>query len=258
MSIWLERFLLTVLAGILGATVLTNPWHLDRFQQITLIAAIIATSLFVGRTIEKMRGPARPTTTNPTSAAAVVPNPQAGNAQGQVPPLPEVRHEPIEQVAPAGDAEAAAEHYRRTSPRLKSEEIRAAYKDYCDRIAARFGLAAWAPVNQLTRMVTTNMGDTEAFAKADAEVPHAAWVAIRILVAFETTKERPMYMSYVFIGRAPNGEEIVALFDASREWTVLSSSRDPKANHEEIIVDTIRKQLQVLDERIAPDIRRLG
>lgn len=53
--IWLERFVLTLLAALAGATVLTNPWHLDRFQQVTLIVAIIALSLFAARTIERTR-----------------------------------------------------------------------------------------------------------------------------------------------------------------------------------------------------------
>ena len=55
MSIWLERFVLTLLAALAGATVLTNPWHLDRFQQFTLIVAIVALSLFAARTIERAR-----------------------------------------------------------------------------------------------------------------------------------------------------------------------------------------------------------
>lgn len=163
-----------------------------------------------------------------------------------------------EQLPLAADAETAAAHYRRTSPTLKREEIRKAYQEYCDRIAGRFGLPSWAPVNQLTRMVTTNMGDLEAFNHAESEIPSAAWVAIRVLVAFETPKERPMYMSYVFIGRAPSGDEVVALFDASKQWKVLSTSRDPSANHENLMVNTIKAELQRLSDRIAPDIRRLG
>lgn len=255
MSIWLERFVLTVLAAVLGATVLTNPWHLDRLQQTTLIVAVIAMSLFTARTIERARGggqsgvqlegPDNPASSGVSFESAST-RPQVDAAQ------------PNELLAPALDAEAAAEHHRRTSPRLKREEIRGAYKEYCDRIAARFGLAAWAPVNQLTRMVATNMGDMEAFARAEAEVPKAAWVAIRVLVAFETANERPMYMSYVFVGRAPSGEEMVALFDVSKQWAVLSLSRDPNMDHEQLIIDTIQTQLQHLSERIAPDIRRLG
>ncbi len=118
---------------------------------------------------------------------------------------------------------------------LKREEIRQAYREYCDRIASRFGLSSWAPLNQLTRMVTTNLGDVDAFRRAEAECPSTAWGAIRVLVAFETPRERPMYMSYVFIGRTPTGEEVVALFDATKEWKVLSRSssatEDPEQCH---------------------------
>jgi hypothetical protein len=55
MNIWLERFVLVFLAAIAGATVLTNPWRLDRLQQATLIVAIAAIALFTGRTIERNR-----------------------------------------------------------------------------------------------------------------------------------------------------------------------------------------------------------
>ncbi len=71
MSVWLERFALTVLAALLGATVLTNPWQLDRIQQSALVVAIVALSVFAARTIENMRrGPAsvRVTATSPDSA----------------------------------------------------------------------------------------------------------------------------------------------------------------------------------------------
>jgi hypothetical protein len=158
----------------------------------------------------------------------------------------------------AGEAESAAEHYRRTSVALKREEIREAYKEYCDGIANRFNLTSWASANQLTRMVTTNMGDTESFERAEKEFPATAWVAIRVLVAFETKRERPMYMSYVFIGRTPDGVEIVALFDASKQWAVLSRSSDSNSNPEQLMVETIKHELGRLAERIAPDIRRLG
>lgn len=258
MSVWLERFVLTLLAGVCAATILTNPLHLDRFQQVTLIVAVVALSLLTARTIERSRvssnvengvqndrGPdPRSTASNPTSVSKTDP--------------PDERASPAnEEVPPAPDTEAAADHYRRTSPLLKIEEIRAAYKEFCDRIAERFGLGGWAPVNQLTRMVTTNVGDVEPFARAEAEVPNAPWMAIRVLVAFETPKERPIYMSYVFIGRAPNGDEIVALFDASKRWSVLHSSRSAGVDHTQLIIDTIKSQLQSLSERIAPDIRRL-
>ena len=58
MTIWLERFVLTALATVLGATVLTNPWNLDRIQQLALIAAIVAMSVFTARTVERLRAPA--------------------------------------------------------------------------------------------------------------------------------------------------------------------------------------------------------
>lgn len=55
MSVWLERFVLTVLAAALGSTVIANPLRLDKIQQTTLIIAILALSLFAARTVERMR-----------------------------------------------------------------------------------------------------------------------------------------------------------------------------------------------------------
>lgn len=55
MSTWLERFSLAVLAAVLAATVLTNPWGLDRPYQVALIVVIVAISLFAARAIEKIR-----------------------------------------------------------------------------------------------------------------------------------------------------------------------------------------------------------
>jgi len=56
MNTWLERFLISVLATILAATVLTNPWQLDRVHQTLLIVAIVAISIVASRTIERSRG----------------------------------------------------------------------------------------------------------------------------------------------------------------------------------------------------------
>ncbi len=92
MSVWLERFVLTLLAALLGATVLTNPWQLDRVQQVTLIAAIVALSVFAARTIERIRqeaatavvgavdSPSNSTPDSPTVVPPQVPNPVGGGA----------------------------------------------------------------------------------------------------------------------------------------------------------------------------------
>ena len=74
-------------------------------------------------------------------------------------------------------------------------------------------LNEWAPLNDLTRMVTVNGGDSNPLARAEAELPGAAWMGIRILVAFESQSGRPMHMSYVLIGRDRDGDEFVALFN---------------------------------------------
>ena len=100
-----------------------------------------------------------------------------------------------------------------------------------------------------------NGGDGEPFARAEAEFPGAAWAAIRIVVAFETNRERPMYMSYVFIGRATSGEEIVGLFNESKEWKLLSRSSNTTANHEQLVFELLNRSLSDWSEKIARDIR---
>ena len=55
MGIWIERFVIVLLAAIAGATILTNPWKLDRIQQVSLIVACAAVALFLGRTFERIR-----------------------------------------------------------------------------------------------------------------------------------------------------------------------------------------------------------
>lgn len=73
MGTWLERFFLTLCAGVLGATVLTNPLNLDRLQQATLIVAIIAMSIFAARTIERLRnGPMSAMNSNSAPSQAVL------------------------------------------------------------------------------------------------------------------------------------------------------------------------------------------
>lgn len=51
----LERFVLTVLAGLLVGLVLNNPWHLDRIQKSALFVIIVGTAVFAARTVENIR-----------------------------------------------------------------------------------------------------------------------------------------------------------------------------------------------------------
>jgi len=156
------------------------------------------------------------------------------------------------------DATAAAEHYRKTSITLKRQEIREAYLAYCSEIANRYNLPDWSPKNQLTRIVAANAGDTEPLKRAEEEIPNTAWAAVRVLVAFETESTRPMYMSYIFIGRAPSGDEVVASFDADKQWKILSRSSNGSDDPRNIMMKTIDQELKSLTERIVPDIRRLN
>jgi hypothetical protein len=130
MSIWLERFVLAFLATLGGATVLTNPWHLDRIQQSTLIVAIIALSLFAARTVEKARvTPAASLPQEQPEKEPVVAVQSAHAGPAEVPmPATEIRMpaQPNPGIAlpPLHAAEPVTEHERQNSPTLKLGETR--------------------------------------------------------------------------------------------------------------------------------------
>jgi hypothetical protein len=55
LPIFLERFVLTVLAGVLITIVLVNPLKMDWQQQLSLGIAIVAFAYFIGRTLENQK-----------------------------------------------------------------------------------------------------------------------------------------------------------------------------------------------------------
>ena len=111
MSVWLERFVLAALATILGATVLTNPWRLDRIQQGALIVAIVAISVFAARTVEKMRMPETAAVSTAPSGPASGTNQSAGststltaNPTQESPKQDSAAHSPALPVEPASNS----------------------------------------------------------------------------------------------------------------------------------------------------------
>ncbi len=208
-----------VVAAALGAAIFGGAWWLigKQYQKEQHEAAAA---------LPVSAGPKQPSASSSISPSSPVVSPPASQTA-------------LDAVSPLAAADKAGEHYRQTSVTIKKEEIRQSYRALCDRIADRFGLKSWAPLNHLTKMIDTNLGDMDAFTRAEKELPGSALVALRVLVAFETTKERPMYMSYAFIGRTADGEEIVALLNEAREWSVLSKSSESRANHEELLIDIV-------------------
>jgi hypothetical protein len=218
-----------------------------RKATVTFVDGSREENIFIDVTLATWRGPKQEGHLDSEMIAAMIVNHEAPPGKEDARPQPDL-------------AEAAAEQYRKTSLTIKKEEIRQGYKPTCARIATsiakKFGLAnQWAEVNHLTRMVEVNLGDVDAFARAESEFPGAAVVAVRVLVAFETLRERPMYMSYVMIGRKADGQEVMALYNDAKEWTVLSG-RDA-ANSEKILSEAAEHELTRLTDKIALDIRRL-
>jgi hypothetical protein len=52
--LFLERFVLTVLAAVLIGVILLNPFKLDWRQRVSLAVAVVAFAYFVGHTVHKM------------------------------------------------------------------------------------------------------------------------------------------------------------------------------------------------------------
>lgn len=55
MSVWIERFALTLLATLAGANLLYNPWKLDRTYQAGITIIILGVALVFGRWVELNR-----------------------------------------------------------------------------------------------------------------------------------------------------------------------------------------------------------
>jgi hypothetical protein len=58
----------------------------------------------------------------------------------------------------------------------------------------------------------------------------------------------------VLIGRTSQGEEVVALYTETKDWTILSRGG---TNHEQLLLEKVTSELQRLTDKIAVDIRRL-
>lgn len=57
MAIFLERFVLPVLAGAVITVIVLNPFKLDRQQRISLLVCVLAAAYFVGYTVYKSNSP---------------------------------------------------------------------------------------------------------------------------------------------------------------------------------------------------------
>lgn len=162
----------------------------------------------------------------------------------------------IEVNADVNEAEIAAAEYRARSRQIREDRLRQELHIVCDRVIAHFGFKSWAPKNELTRMFEVNWGDAP-LGIAQEKFPEIVWMAVRVTVAFETTRERPMFMSYVFIGRRGGEEEIVALYTEDKAWTVLSRGPVGNPEHEMLMIETARREQDRLTGKIVPEIRRL-
>ena len=163
-------------------------------------------------------------------------------------------------------AQEAIEHYRRTSQTLRKEEIRNGYKQFCDKIVAKFSNQVTKgdqQQNELYRMVDTVDWTNGPCDQAVKEFPGTSWAGIRVVVDFRSAEKQIRYESYVTIGRTPDGKEVVGLLTYDRTHVpydklckVLSDSAE-KFDHEKIMSDTVRQELDKLTNNIIPDIRGL-
>jgi len=88
--IFLERFVLPILAALVVGIILLNPLKFDRAQQISLFLAVVCTAFFIGHTINKKQqtnavGPTQPAVTTPLE-----PQKPSGDAKTSGPNSPAV------------------------------------------------------------------------------------------------------------------------------------------------------------------------
>ena len=162
-------------------------------------------------------------------------------------------------------AQEAIEHYRRTSQTLRKEEIRKGYRQFCDKIVAKFSNQVTKgdqQQNELYRMVDTVDWMNGPCDQATKEFPGTSWAGIRVVVDFRSLDQHIRDESYVAIGRTPDGKEVVGLMTYGRThipydkyWKVLSDSA--KSDHEKIMYDAAQQELQRLTDGIIPDIKAL-
>ena len=90
MSIFIERFLLTVLAGLLlTGILLNNPIKFDGIQRVSLGIAIVALAVFSSRTVERIKS--TPQDQQHAPSTPISPPPQAtGSATTSGPDSPAI------------------------------------------------------------------------------------------------------------------------------------------------------------------------
>jgi len=165
---------------------------------------------------------------------------------------------PTPRVEPAmSEAEEAAAEYRLRSEDMRDEVIRQELERTCDRVADHFGSRQWAQRNQVTKMIDKNWGDTEPLQAMKQRYPGSVWMAVRVLVAFETQSARPMFMSYVFIGRLSPDKEIVGVINEDKQWQLLSESAPNDPRHVQVMIDATSSEQGRLLKKLAPTSRAL-
>jgi Protein kinase domain len=155
------------------------------------------------------------------------------------------------------EAEEAAAEYRQRSVAVRDESTRRELEVVCVHVADAIGDRNWAPLNQVTKMVDINHGDSDPLAYLRTTYPESVWMAVRVTVAFETHGARPMFMSYIFIGRPAANRQIVGVFSEDKQWSVLSDGVPGDPSHKDLMVLAATRERARLLDKLAPLIRDL-
>lgn len=85
MPVFLERFVLPILAALIVGVILLNPFKFDRQQQLSLLLAVVGFAYFVGYTLHKNKtlAPAQTSASDP-----VAPPKRSGDASTSGPNSP--------------------------------------------------------------------------------------------------------------------------------------------------------------------------
>jgi hypothetical protein len=172
-------------------------------------------------------------------------------------PLEAPSDNPPKATAPTEADKAAAEYIQRSTVLYKEKIRQNELKPICDQVTQHFHTGGWKPDNQITLMIDTNQGDGDPYSFIEKQYPNTPWMAVRILAAFPTLNQRPMFLSYVFIGRVTVTSQIVGVYDETKQWRVLTEGSPQDSKYYDVMVSAVESERDRLLAKIAVEIQKL-
>lgn len=140
---------------------------------------------------------------------------------------------------------------------MYEEKLKRELRALCDAVEHHYRASSWAPLNQLTVMITANTGDVQPFQYLADRQPGAVWMAVRVLAALETARERPMYISYIMVGRIGVSSQVIGVLDAGGQWRQVFEGAPTDHKHCDVMIEQAGLERDKLLARLTPEISRL-